>query len=185
MIAYWRERFDLRLFLPAAAAITVAAQVGREHLDPAGPIVGAASTLALLAQFRLWDDLADRERDRREHPDRVLPRTSDATPFAAACVWLGILNLSVAAWRGGTLSASLLALLDVAAAVWYTARPAGRTAASDLVLLAKYPLFVLILADAPAGSGWALAASAGIVYVAACAFEIWHDATGPLRFTNS
>jgi hypothetical protein len=185
MIAYWRERFDLRIFLPAAAVIAGAAQVGHARLDPTGLIVDAASTLALLAQFRLWDDLADRERDRREHPDRVLPRAADVTPFAAACVWLGILNLSVAAWGGGTLSASLLALLDAAAAVWYAARPAGRTAASDLVLLAKYPAFVLIVAEAPAGSGWALAASAGLVYVAACAFEIWHDATGPLRFTNS
>lgn len=184
MTAYWRERFDLRVFVPAATAIAFGGQLASAHASPRDMIATVALTLSLLAQFRLWDDLADRERDRREHPERTLVRASGLSAFVAACVWLGVFNLCAAAWRGGTLSASLLALLTLASAIWYGARPASRTAATDFTLLAKYPAFVFIVADADV-SPLVLAASAAIVYAGACAFELWHDPTSPLRFNNS
>jgi hypothetical protein len=185
MIGYWRERFNVRLFLPAAAGIALASGVAGERLDAIAAIGRMAPALLLLAQFRLWDDLADRERDRGAHPARVLVRAADLTPFAATCVWLGVFNLCAAAWRGGVLSASLLALLNTGAAIWYGVRLPARTAAADMTVLAKYPVFVLILAGNSMSSAWALAASASAVYAAACAFELWHDATSPLRVHNS
>lgn len=184
MTAYWRERFPLRLFLPVAAALAIAAGVGVEG-DPVRMAIDTGCALMLLAQFRLWDDLADLDRDRRDHPDRVLAAATDATPFVATCVWLGILNLLVAAVRGGVLGACLTASLDAAAAVWYTARPAARTAATDLARLTKYPVFVLLLAGASGSPSSSLALSAGAIYLGACVYEIWHDAAGPMRVTRS
>ena len=185
MTAWVRERFDVRLFLPAAAGLAVASSAGGARLDVTDVAGRVASAALLLAQFRLWDDLADRERDRRAHPHRVLVRSADTTTFVAACVWLGVLNLCLAAWRGGVVSASVFALLNAGAAIWYGARPATRSAASDMAVLAKYPVFVLILAGNLASDGWALAAAAFAVYGTALAFERWHDATSPLRAHHS
>lgn len=78
----------------------------------------------------------------------------------------------------------MLALLNAGAAIWYGARPPLRSAATDMTVLAKYPAFVLILATSMS-PGWALAASAAAVYAAAFAFELWHDASSPLRVHNS
>jgi hypothetical protein len=181
-LAYWRERLPARLFVPAAAALTLAARAGAAA-DLRGAAGDIGFSLMLLAQFRLWDDLADRARDRIEHPARVLV-TTDATPFIASCVWLAALNLCVAAWRGGALAACLLAALDSAAAIWYSIRPSRRTAGGDLLLLGKYPLFVLLLATPFSLSGHTIAGAA-LVYVAACVFEIWHDSASPMRLRNS
>ena len=184
MTSWWRERFDLRLFLPAAAALAFASSAGAGRLDVTDAIGRAAAALLLLAQFRLWDDIADRDRDRGQHPSRVLVRAADLTPFVAACAWLGVVNLCAAAWRGGVLSASTLALLNAGAAILYGARPTARTAATDMAVVAKYPVFVLILAGA-GSPGWPIAASASAVYAIAIAFELWHDATSPLRAHHS
>jgi hypothetical protein len=183
MTAYWRERFPLRLFLPVAAALAIAAGVGVEG-NPGRTAADTACASMLLAQFRLWDDLADLESDRRNHPDRVLAAAPDTTPFVATCVWLAILNLLVAALRAGVLGACLTASLDAAAAIWYTARPTARTAATDLARLTKYPIFVLLLASAAGPLSSRLALSAGATYLAACVYEIWHDAAGPMRITR-
>ncbi|HET7216543.1 MAG TPA: hypothetical protein VFJ02_00785 [Vicinamibacterales bacterium] len=184
-MAYWHERFDVRLFVPAAVAIAFASYAGAVRFDAIDAVARIVSSLALLAQFRLWDDLADRERDRREHPNRVLVRLTDITPFAATCVWLGAFNLCTAAWHGGVANVCLLALLTAGGAIWYHSRPSIRSAATEMTLLAKYPLFVLILAGPPVASVWMLGASASAVYAAACAFELWHDAASPLRVHNS
>jgi hypothetical protein len=74
--------------------------------------------------------------------------------------------------------------LNAAAAAYYLLRGRQRTAGSDLLLLAKYPAFVLILSGAEARAGRLVLAIA-ITYAAACAFEVWHDASGPMRVNPS
>lgn len=183
-VAYWRERFRPRLFLPAALAITAAGRAGASSDGSAWP-ADVVCTLLLLAQFRLWDDLADRDRDRATHPSRVLVRASQLEPFVATCLALTVANLALRAWLGGNAAAQALVALDLAAAAWYSWRPARRTALTDLVLLTKYPAFVLLLAAGSHAPIPLVAVSAAAIYGLACGLEIWHDASGPLRVTNS
>jgi 4-hydroxybenzoate polyprenyltransferase len=182
MRAYWIERFPPQVLGPAAAFIAVAGR-GFAAFDPRQWAGATLTALLLLAQFRLWDDLADRERDRQTKPERVLVRVSAIGPFVAVCLALALINLTLAVVSGrGSTSVVACLLLNAAAAAWYAWRPARRTLATDLVLLVKYPWFVIVIA---AGSGAQIAVAALAVYAAACAFEYWHDAAGPLRFNNS
>ncbi len=183
MMRYWSERFAPGLFVPAAAIIALASQAGSGVSGRAWTIASLLALL-LLAQFRLWDDLADRERDRGVHPDRLLVRTTRIGPFVATCAGLALVNvILLAAWRGAFAAAALL-ILDAAALAYYAWRPGHRTAVSDLLLLAKYPLFVVLLASPVAQPPAHVAAAAVAIYAAACVFEIRHDASSPLRFNQ-
>jgi hypothetical protein len=176
MIRYWIERFPLRLYVPAATLIAVAAH-------PAGQTIGRwlvdlSIVTLLLAQFRLWDDLADRRHDRRAHPERVLARTERAAPFVALCFLLAFVNETMA-WRHATAAIALTAL-NATTAAWYTLRHEPRTL-GDLVLLAKYPLFVLILAAGSSGvHSPVVFISMSVSLLVAVCYEAWHDPGGPL-----
>ena len=170
--AYLRERFHLRLFGPLAVAIAVGASGAMR--DWATVVVDSGFALLLLAQFRLWDDLADRARDGVEHPDRVLVRAREVTPDIAFCGALAVLNICIAVWRSG-MSVAVLGGLNVAAGAWYLSA-GSKDPAYVPVLLTKYPVFVFVvaggrLADAPLP----ILASAAALYVVVCAYEAWHD----------
>jgi 4-hydroxybenzoate polyprenyltransferase len=179
MFTYWNDRFTPRRFAPAAMLIALASQSGSD-LNAIRLTIAPLLALLLLAQFRLWDDLADRERDRPNHPERVLVCAVHVAPFVAACVGLAILNLFLALAWNGLAGLAALALLNAAALAWYVWRPAHRTGTSDLVLLAKYPAFVLVLGNPSAWRSPTSWAAALATYTAACAFEIWHDSRGPV-----
>jgi hypothetical protein len=182
--AYWSERFRPVLFVPAAVLLAAASRTGAGGA-PASTTIDISWALLLLAQFRLWDDLADRARDRAAHPSRVLVRATRVAPFIATCLILATSNLLLAVWLRGMPGAAAIVALDVAAAVWYTWRPSRRTAATDLILLTKYPAFVVVLAIGSTASLPLVVLAAAAVYGLACLFEIWHDASGPLRMINS
>jgi hypothetical protein len=178
MMAYWIERFPLRRFAPVAALVALAAQAGTS-VSASRWLIDAAYALILIAQFRLWDDLADRGHDRDRHPERVLARAADVHPFVVAALLLTAINL-VSAWSiGGAVPAVMLLLLDVGVGAWYLCRSDVRTSLGDCVVLLKYPTFVLIL-GAPRVNAALLAAWAAATYAAACLFEAWHDASSPI-----
>jgi len=184
--AYLRERFHLQLFAPLASAIAFGASGGRLDWDTV--VADAGFALLLLAQFRLWDDLADRPRDAVDHPDRVLVRAREVTPAIAFCGALAVLNICIAVWRSGT-AVAVLGGLDLAAGAWYLSAgskdPAYvRSSPADvrttpthvLILLAKYPAFVFIVAGGRiAETPLPILAGAVAVYVVVCAYEAWHD----------
>ncbi len=100
MLAYRKERFDLRLFLPFSLYLTVVSQSASSlNLSLLQYSMTFGLSLTLLFQFRLWDDLFDIDYDRRNHPHRILSRQSRLSPF-----W--ILSFAVAA-----LNAFLIQLL--------------------------------------------------------------------------
>jgi 4-hydroxybenzoate polyprenyltransferase len=181
MIRYWIERFPLQLFGPVAALIVVAAH-------PSGQTIGRwvadiAIVTLLLAQFRLWDDLADRRHDRQAHPERVLARAERLGPFVALCLALSLINLTIA-WRAHSTAALVLLALNVTTAAWYALRSEPRSVSGDLVVLAKYPLFVLIVAMGSAGvQPPALLMSMMASSLVALTYEAWHDPVGPLAGT--
>ena len=180
IVDYFRERLRLRLFVPLA--LLIAAAASRPPVSWTSFAIDAGFALLLLAQFRLWDDLADRVRDRVEHPGRALTREGDATQVVAFCGALAVLNICLAVWRDGSgIAVGVLSALDAALGVWYLART-RRSIAGEQLLLAKYPAMIAIVAggrllEAPVS----IAGAAAALYLAVCAYEAWHDPASPLN----
>lgn len=174
LLAYRRTRFPLVRFGLLALFLTLATAATDET-----PMLSRAAQHLLLVlpwlfQFRLADDLADRERDRRDYPDRVLVR-ANPRPFVALLVLLTAGNTLLTAWLLPTPRWLEFLALTGLFLIWYTAArhlpfPAG------IVVLLKYPALVYLLSDpGPGRNRWLLAEV--LVLVGACflAYEILHD----------
>jgi hypothetical protein len=185
MIEYWFDRFVLSPLLPAAVllALVPALPINEPGYVLTVWIYNLPLSLLLIAQFRLWDDLADRERDRQEHPERVLAY-SEPAPFVIAAAMLSGLNLAIAFVSRGTRAGLILLALDVCLASYYRYRPGRRTAVSDALLLLKYPAIVVVLTQLRSDR-WAIVLATIATYATVLAYEIWHDATSPLRINLS
>ncbi|MBI4410447.1 MAG: hypothetical protein HY561_12110 [Gemmatimonadetes bacterium] len=174
--AYAAERYPARLFLPLAGFLAAAALAGGGAAG-ALDVVAAALAWTLVFQFRLWDDLADRARDRAEHPGRVLAR-SEPAPFVALAAALIVLNGALVAFRGGPARLGVFALLSALLLAWYRRRPAGAGWAlfGAHVVLAKYAAIVYLAApSAAAPYPGRLALAALQVFLCFAVHEILHD----------
>jgi len=171
--AYLRERFNPRLYLLLAVIIAVPAA--------GNLIVDALFALLLLATFRTWDDLADRDRDAREHPERVLVRATSIGPIAVFCGVLGVVVVAFALHRDPSgIAAGVLVSFIVALGASYSLR-ITRTVASEQVLLAKYAVMVIVVAGARVVQAPVRILSTALaLHLAACVYEGWHDHTSPL-----
>lgn len=133
-------------------------------------------------QLRLWDDLADVDFDRRQHPHRVLPQSAHRDRFWQLLLLLVALNFTAALpFRPWPAITSLL-LLHVILAAWYLWPSRHRRIVANYhVVLLKYPMLLLSLAmpltDAPLparGTAMAVALSLAI-YTTLCIYEVIHD----------
>jgi 4-hydroxybenzoate polyprenyltransferase len=177
LAAYVRERLPVRLFGPVIAAHAAAALVARATApDLTEVAVAVLGSALLIVQFRIWDDLEDRDLDRRTHPNRVTVR-HDAGPFRRAAVSLAVVTLLLLSARMAW--AAILALIALYLAFWaaYRVRPALSTAVWRYpILLSKYPAFVVVMALTLGSTSVALLAlAAAVVYVGACAYEAVHE----------
>jgi len=175
----WRSsRLSGTRFLALASILAWAAWVASDRTyGQSLAMLGIA--YSLIAQFRLWDDLVDRERDRELHPERVLCAASDTTPFVAAVWGLGAVNGIALYALNDWVSLSGLFGLNGALGLWY-ARGASRSLIHDHVLLLKYPVFVMLLAS-PASNPGLLVSTSVVVYAALCAFELLDRSAGDWR----
>jgi len=134
--------------------------------------------LLLSAEFRLWDDLCDREQDCREDPQRVLCRTESLTPFIALVFALAIAAAALVAWLRSWQAAGALLLLHAVLGLWYAVRAKlelGPVMNFHIVLL-KYPAFGFLLGMSQRGELTpALLAWLAVVYLGLCIFEVLHD----------
>ena len=176
---YLAERFSPRIFVPLAVAIAGAASGGT--LSVARLSVDTTFALLLLAQFRSWDDLADRGRDAVSHPERVLVRATSVAPIVGFSGGLAILNICLAIQRDASgIAVAVLAGLVSALGAWYSLRT-GRTIAGDHLLLSKYPAMVIVVAgDRILNAPVQILCAALAVHFAACLYEMWHDPASPL-----
>ena len=196
---YRAERLPWAMTSIVPLLLAVCAQAGARS-NPTTFVVDVVLASLLFAQFRIFDDLADRPRDARTHPGRVLVRTRTVRPiviagFILAAATVGILLLRRAvlldsavlpAARASAIGA-YLALIGLLSS-WYSLR-GKRTLVGDHLLLTKYPAFVWIVATsrvtlpapgrAPATAQLVLSMVA--VYLAACVYEALHDDRSPGR----
>jgi 4-hydroxybenzoate polyprenyltransferase len=174
LAAYARTRLLRPRIVALAVLVGACATAASAERFAAAPL-SAVLALALVCQFRLWDDLEDLAYDRAHHPQRVLATTASLRTFWSALV-LSIVALGVAlALTQGARHALLYSGLVAALAVAYrllAAQPGRRLLRSHLVL-AKYPAFVWLVASSPEALR-ALAIGAAL-YLALCLIEIIDD----------
>jgi len=141
--------------------------------------IDALLALALVVAFRIWDDLADRDRDRVKHPDRVVVRASSTAPLRAAG-WMLAFGATVALhFTQGRGSARLLWVYMAILGMSYQRR-GQRSAAAERILLLKYAVCTLALIGLPAAWTARGLSSAAAAFLAACVYEWWHDAGSPV-----
>jgi hypothetical protein len=175
LLAYARGRI-LRGRILLLWLFVLGASVAAGPSGSAASIAWLALASALLsAQFRLWDDLEDVAHDRSHHPGRTLVRSADLNRFHAL---LGVCIIAAvplfAVFAGKFQAVAYLALI---VAFWLLYRMlrglALRRFARSMLVLTKYPAFVLLLAIDP----WRLwtAAVAMTLYLLLAVYEWRHD----------
>jgi len=174
---YLKSRFPARLYIPCAAFLMIAGLAGGPERDPARAALAGALALGLLLQFRLMDDLADRDCDRLAHPDRVLPQAPSLIPFNALLALAFLFNGAVIAARpaaGHRLPVFLI--LTAAALCWYGWVRAflTDTVAGYHVVVAKYPVFTYLV-SAESSPGRRLLLAMALVYLCFALYEALHD----------
>jgi hypothetical protein len=177
--AYFRERFRLAVFVPAILGLAAVALAAAGAWTMTAAAFAVALTSVLVVQFRLWDDLEDRGRDMRTHPERVLVRSA-AWPFWL--LWLALFLAGALLFERAGRPPAPLAYYTVVAATfiayrWMRALVSER-AWSRWLLLAKYPAFVSTVALAVGRlSPPRLLIAAVVAFVAAQLYERAHTRT--------
>jgi len=121
----------------------------------------------LVAQFRVWDDLEDREHDGALHPDRVLSEAATLLPFWGLLTTLVLLNCFLLAFALSAAAAFLAVCVGYLA--WYRLR----TRRGYHLLLLKYPALVTVLALQQGATPHALVLV--LIYLTFCIYEVLHD----------
>lgn len=179
LLAYARERLTAGRLLPAVFLVVLMALAGRGWSGVAAAAIDVLAALGLVIAFRIWDDLADRERDRAIHPDRVLVRAASVVPLRTAA-WTAAAGAAVLlALTRGTASVVVLAAYTVVLAASYATR-GPRSGVGDRILLLKYGVFTLALIGLPAAATARGLLAAAAAFVAACVYEWFHDAESPV-----
>jgi 4-hydroxybenzoate polyprenyltransferase len=143
LIAYARERLCVWRVAALWVLVTAMCYAVSPSLELCEAVVIALLAAFLIAQFRLWDDLADRTHDSSVHPERVLVNTAFPGVFqvAVAAVALPIAGLIVIG-ASPVIRLIAYALLCMTTVLIYRA-DASRTWRNQLILL-KYPVFVFL-----------------------------------------
>lgn len=147
---YLCTRFPVMQFVPLSVFIAAAG------LAPAPPgslsewVLAAALALILILQFRLWDDIADRERDRALNPGRVLCQAHDIKPFLVTAMVLSVLCGVLLAWyHDQSARNAVYLLLCTMLFVWYRLRPALKEQGllNSILVLFKYPVIAWLISN--------------------------------------
>lgn len=187
LLRYRAERLPWTMAVLVPVLLAIAAQGGGGRgLRRFG--VDVLLAFLLFAHFRVLDDLADRDRDARIHPERALVSATRVWPVSVAGLILGSGTVALLLFRRtapvvflSPMTAYLI--LVVFLGTWYALRR-ERTLLGDHLLLAKYPLFVWIIAAARVGpAAWTaeIWLSMLAAYLTACVYEALHDARSPAR----
>ena len=179
LVSYLYTRFPATRFIPLAIFLAAAglASASSSHLFPW--VLAVALALTLILQFRLWDDIADRDHDQRIHPERVLCHTQNLKPFLTATGILFVFNGLVLFWlHDSSFKPIGYLVLCVYLLAWYRLRPITTPVSllnSHLVML-KYPVIAWLVGTSAADSDMVLLLPCLFsVYLIFLIFEILDD----------
>ena len=169
---YLAERARLNVFAPLALLVACAGAFTAHGVASANAFgVATVQALLLIVAFRVWDDLEDRDRDAREHPERVMVRAGRVSPFVglACALALGGLVPTMLSPQPGRLGAVVAGAAVLF--VWYRVRPKPATGVvGGHIVLLKYP--AIALSVAPSVPSPAVLAS---LYLVLCVYECFDD----------
>ena len=179
---YLRERVRIAVFVPAIALLTGLALWAAAPADLLPAAMRAVTVIAIVVlQFRVWDDLEDRDADTRAHPERVLARLP-AGPIRALAWVLGVAGVVALAVQGAWASTASLAALDLS--FWTAYRHVRPLVPARVwqyqILLLKYPALVAIgaLACRPSPAPGRMLSAGLLAYAGAVAYERLHNRRG-------
>lgn len=167
LIAYGAERLCRWPLAALWLLVAGAALAGAHPQDPMAAAIRTLLTALLIVQFRLWDDLADREHDRQAHPQRILVRSSHPNAFRIALLLLTLPVAALLLVLGGPGHLLNYAGLIAAMALVYRMPWRSRWLRNQVVLL-KYPVFIGL--SQMAFSRDAVLAAA-VIYLAVTAYD--------------
>jgi hypothetical protein len=159
------------LVLIALVACIVASTWGLQTSNVSLLILLAA---ALLVQFRVWDDYADRDYDALRNPGRVMVTSAHARAFLGTAIVAALPIGAAIGFIGGFSALGLYAILLGTFALLYSApgRAMPRLARDQLVLV-KYPVILWLCAPGAAPMRWMRLAIG--LYCAVAIFDLWSD----------
>jgi 4-hydroxybenzoate polyprenyltransferase len=166
----------LALLLPLVLALAALREKASHFAQFA---ISFTMALLLVFELRLWDDLCDIDRDRSEHPERVLGGSASLWPFWALVGLLMAINFALAILLRGWLVAAVLLGMHVLLAAWYGVRRQIQwlPVVNYHVMLLKYPVIVWMLGALTVTDfvGPPLLLAAAMAYLALCIYEVAHD----------
>ncbi|HET6974207.1 MAG TPA: hypothetical protein VFH96_09300 [Pyrinomonadaceae bacterium] len=180
ILAYWRERYPVSVFVPFAILIAAAGIAAGGSLPTARDVItSCVLAYTLILVFRILDDLADLTNDRRRYPSRVLVQSSDLTPIMVLAFLIAAADVLIILWQPQrALRLIVLAAVSIFLALWYLLRMrfrAGPLVSAHLILI-KYPVISLLTC-----TNWErLTVNTalplfGTVYLGICIYEQLHD----------
>ena len=175
---YLAERFPPEQFIPLPLMLllaSLASLAGGRGTSVVELALQFGLTLLWISQFRLWDDLHDRERDSRLHPHRVLVRTQSPAQFQWVAGLVSIGNLmATGLLLSWTIAFTLLAPLNLILGTLYCTGRFGRLTHAQIVLI-RYPVFVLMLSGGATGFSVKLGLVMLLIYFTFAVYELLHD----------
>lgn len=141
LIAYGVERLRTWPMMALWLLVSGAAVAAAHPQDLAAVIIRILLAASLIAQFRLWDDLVDRDHDRHLHPQRMMVRTSHLGTFRIAVLLLALPNIALLTALGGVSHLAGYIGLVIATAIAYRMPWRSRLLRNQFLLL-KYPAFI-------------------------------------------
>lgn len=178
LIAYFKTRFRPAAFIFLAAFLCAAAATVPPSFPWRNAAVAMLPALLLLLQFRVWDDLADRQRDAVTHADRVLVTSGSVTSYQWLVIVTAATNILIAATFAMLLHAMVFVALNILLLAWYgwLRDYLRHPLLHSHVVLLKYPVFVWVLngiigAKPSRYLGYLML----LTYFAFCVYEMLHD----------
>jgi 4-hydroxybenzoate polyprenyltransferase len=180
LLSYIRERL---LTIPVAAAVLLVVG-GCQIVRSDGPRLLAQDlirAILLVVAFRIWDDVADRSRDRSAHPSRVTVTSRSLRPLvvASAVTWTAAAMLTIL--LEGRETVAILTIFTAALGGWYLVRGSSASAGSLFVLI-KYAVFAIVIVGYERAFTTRGGLVAIVVYLTACAYEWAHDPAARISF---
>ena len=187
---YVRERFGIVRFGSLAALLALASYdvpglpTRANWLSEWG--ARTALALCLVFTFRLRDDLASRQVDAANHPNRTLVRVDKLGPvWTTLAISVAVSAGLLAFWGGWEHLAGFGLLLGAFELFYRVFKPRVQFGWSHLLYLAKYPAFVWLIGLGASGHGSVRSISMVAVYLAFCVFELLDNrALGVLRWAR-
>ncbi len=175
IVQYFKERFNLFLFIPLGILLSIGSETSIQHLTNKFDIfVRFASALLLLLGLRLWDDLCSIKKDRKTSPNRVTVNPGNALILWK---WLFIIFLMSFFIIYKLHNISILIIAFIFALFFmliYFLREKLHPLMFDLFILIKYPVIAFITSSESAPFREKILPLI-IIYLILFVYETFHD----------